>query len=559
MWVLDNLRALAAVAFKRVRRLLRRGDNALIIPIQPPPEIPVTIRPVIVTPIPESPVVTGQKSSHPPATIATELTPEAKLTRRERRATASDQRRYEKARLRQDVWVEPKGPKPIKQERAPRAGSEPIAVVADEPLAVNIDNDPLIVDRINDVDEDVLVKQSELWGEFNFRDSILDQLDRYWVYLERMKHHDAGAYHLYRQLGAIIVPRLTTGTHYYDDKMPSKWTPEEIEDVRKHVYLPTWFKQTRPAFGCIAFGAHSLTEKHEQRGYVVDGKKIHDIWVPRFLYFSKYKRPPPDVQPIGDPGDVYKLTLWWDRAWDRHYKWGVPCEFAVYISRDGERMRVLRSLKTEYIKVIPKRRSKKRRWSAFEIPHRYWHYPNAFKSWADDHGVETELYMAHLFCLAVREQENAGLSMVRVAVSKGDMTATFGVDIRRIAYFFQDRDYQLTEGGLRKRVFHIVRPHVRSDGTEVKMHFRGERKFTWAGYDVEVTVPGLDHMMLSEFNVGMSDEWWIRKGEKRMGEKELGGLLKGAMKRGFGGYRDPQGAATLRDLDALDPDNGAIQ
>jgi hypothetical protein len=533
MRVLDNLRMLAAAAFKRVRRLLRRPMPDLIIPVQPPPAKPPL------------------NSATPPI----EVSPDAKLTRRQRRATASDIRRYERARLRQDVWVEPKGPKPIKQERGPRPEAAAIPVMA-EPVDEVPENDPLIVDKINDVDEDVLIKQSELWGEFNFRDSILDQLDRYWVYLERMKHHDAGAYHLYRQLGAIIVPRITSGTHYYDDKIPSKWSAEEIEDVRKHIYLPAWFKQTRPAFGCIAFGAHSLTEAHEKKGYVVDGKKTHDIWVPRFLYFSKYKRPPPDVQPMSDPGDVYKLTLWWDREWDRHYKWGVPCEFAVFVSRDGERMRVLRSLKTEYVKVIPKRRSKKRRWSAFEIPQRYWHFPNAFKHWATDHGVETELYMAHLFCMAVREQENAGLSMCRVAVTKGDMTATFGIDVRRMPYFFRDRDYQLTDTGLRKRLFHIVRPHVRGDGTEVKMHFRGERKFTWADYDVEVTVPGLDHMMLSEFNVGMTDEFWAKRKAKQLDEEKLGGLLKRAMKRGFGGYHDASGQATLRDLDDFESEIG---
>jgi hypothetical protein len=63
----------------------------------------------------------------------------------------------------------------------------------------------------------------------------------------------------------------------------------------------------------------------------------------------------------------------------------------------------------------------------------------------------------------------------------------------------------VNENGRRKRIFHIVRPHVRADGRAVKMHFRGMRDFAWNGYRIVVTVPGLHHAELSELNRGMID------------------------------------------------------
>ncbi len=529
---MDNLQAMAAAVFKRVRRLLRRPMPDLIIPVQPPPEIPVTIRPEIVTPFPEVPVIAEQKSSHPSATI--EPPP---ASRKQRRANDAEMRRYEKARLRQDVWATPKGPQPVKQKRGARPAPPPIAIVAEEPAA--IDNaDDYIVDRINDVEEDVLVKPSEMWGEFNFRDSILAQLDRYFVYLQRMKHYDPGAYGLYRNVGAVIVPRVATATHWREEEpVDKKFSPEEIESMRKSVYLTPHFKSRRPAFGCVAYGTDTLVEKHEQSDYK-DSKGRHqrDVYIPKFLYFTKYQKPPPEVQPVRDDGDVYKMTLYWDHAYDKKQKWGVPSEFAIFISADAKQMRVLRMLDTKIFE-IPKKHSS---WEVSRVPQRAWTLPPGFGSWAGHHGVETELYMAYLFCRAVREIEYSNLSMVRVAVTKDNMVAVFGVHIHRMAYFFADRDIALTGSGLRKRMFHIVRPHVRSDGTEVKMHFRGERKFSWAGYEVEVTVPGLDHLMIPEINIGMVDDHWNELDDKQhLSEQEFGKRLKKYMQQGLGGYRRP--------------------
>lgn len=102
--------------------------------------------------------------------------------------------------------------------------------------------------------------------------------------------------------------------------------------------------------------------------------------------------------------------------------------------------------------------------------------------------------------------------MVRVNVHKGDLTAVFGVNIHRMSYFFKDRDYEVTMYGRRRPVFHVVRSHIRHTkygDVAVRLHFAGAKHFHWAGYDVDITVPGLDHNLLAEFHGGVSDEYWM--------------------------------------------------
>ena len=112
--------------------------------------------------------------------------------------------------------------------------------------------------------------------------------------------------------------------------------------------------------------------------------------------------------------------------------------------------------------------------------------------------------------------------------------------MRKLPYFFQDRDIVLTDSGAaRKRAFHLVRPHVRASGAAVKMHFRGEKDFTWAGYQVNITIPARDHFMLTDFDVGVDQMNEVPKRERKnyMVEKKVAAMLVDRMKRGVGGHR----------------------
>ena len=214
-------------------------------------------------------------------------------------------------------------------------------------------------------------------------------------------------------------------------------------------------------------------------------------------------------------GKKYVLTVWWDRVIGvkgYKYKWGRPMEFAVHISDDGERIRILKSRNG-------------RQWWDWRIPYEY-------QRWAKAHGLDAQTHLSYLFCSAVKDIEYAQLSILRIEVSKGNLTAVFGLSVRRTAYFFQDRDIVLNDAGRKKRIFHMVRPHVRKDGTPVPTQFRGLRKFTWAGYEVYISVPGRDHFVPLEFNV--PSIWNMgRKRKGMIGEPELGKELKNQMRQGL--------------------------
>ena len=145
----------------------------------------------------------------------------------------------------------------------------------------------------------------------------------------------------------------------------------------------------------------------------------------------------------------------------------------------------------------------------FSIPYTHWGIADV----AGAYGrldMPPEDYLCRVFMEAALMYESAALgSMVRITATKGKLTATFGVDVKRMSYFFSDRDVVLNSKGSTARIFHIVRAHTRKDGSTVPFHFRGLRQFEWAGHQINITVPGRDHAPLPEFDVGsvdMSDE-----------------------------------------------------
>jgi hypothetical protein len=425
--------------------------------------------------------------------LAMDITPppqpppdEQQLNRAARRKADHDRRKYEKARRKHDKFVEPQGPQPIKQERdaLPAAKPEPkpelVAVedVLDDP------NDRIIVDEWLEGDgEEVLYEPAEFYGEFNFRDTILEQLDRYWVYLERMRRHDPGAYGFYKTLGATLVPYAATDTFSVTPHEPHKYKAEEIERYKAQIKLSSWFKQHWPAFGCCAFGTNPREEEREQKkldsGYYMS--------CPKFLYFRRVMNMPWTVQPVRG-GKLYMMTVWWDRVAgvERHrYKWGRPHEFPIQISDDGERIRILKTRTRSDGDVRP--------WWDWRIPY-------AYSNWSKQYGLDAQTFLGRLFTDTARDVELAAYSMLRVEVTKGDLTAVFGLNPHRTPYFFQDRDIELTESGRKRRVFHMVRPFVDKNGVAHPTQFRGLRDFRWAGYDVHISVPGRDHFIPLEIS-----------------------------------------------------------
>jgi hypothetical protein len=148
-----------------------------------------------------------------------------------------------------------------------------------------------------------------------------------------------------------------------------------------------------------------------------------------------------------------------------------------------------------------------------------WHFPSEFVEWAALHNADVDTFLCNLFIDTARAFEDSGFGMARVEVINGDLTAVFSLDPRRMAYFFKDRDISLNKNGRRVRIFHLVKPHTVTTPTGKVIHkpftFRGENEFDWAGYHVKITIPGRDHFILNEFDVGVSDEDSVDSEEKK--------------------------------------------
>jgi hypothetical protein len=431
----------------------------------------------------------------------------------------------ERRRRRHDKFVKPKGELPPRLPAPPRPApvrkAKPVEVV-DE--SVVEDAAYWLHGKHHEDAQEVLYNETEMYGEFNFRDTILQQLERYFVYLRRMRGTDNASYHLYRQYGATILPYCSTGSH---DRQWRKWSGDEL---KTNSPLPDWFNRTRPAFGCFVYGADPETEKYEQRK--VEGRSL---LVPKFMYFTKYAKAPPKVERISG-GDTYAMTVWWDKPYDtrKHArKNGVPQSYAIWISKDGKEIEPLRMLVEDDWYV--KRRLKRGGHEYHSIPRKQWKIPDMFSGWAEDNGDTVKHFLREVFLDAVKSISLTQLNMVRVMATKGDMAATFWVNVHRMSYFFQDRDITATAHGQRKRIFHMVRPHVRADGTEIKTHFRGQREFTWADYQILITVPGRDHMILDDFNVASHDLDDVKDTSGWIDNKELGRRMANTIKHAPGG------------------------
>lgn len=424
-------------------------------------------------------------------------------------------RRLERRRLKHDKFVTPKGELPPPVTRDPPPPKPKVEHPVAEPRYPKMH----VVGKHHEDSQEVLYDESEFFGMFNFRDTILQQLERYFVYLARMKKYDRDSYGFYRQYGATLMPYINVGAH--DREGTSKEGPDDWKP-----FLAEWFHRHRPSFGCFAYGTDPETEKYELTHTNKKTGKV--IWVPKFMYFTKQDKPTPNLQMMRG-GDIYTMTVWWDRPHDPKFKrkYGTPQEFGIFVSHDGQTILALRALKTQITSV----RSKKKSRGWVDIPQRNWQYPSEFERWAHDNGEDAQTFLTRLFLSSIQRHANAQRGVVRIAVHKGDMTAVFSVNHHKMGYFFQDRDITIGEHGARKRIFHMVKAHTRKDGARVPLHFRGEREFTWADYNVKITVPGYDHTNFDEYDVGFVDEHWMEDKKEYIHQEAVGKIIADKINR----------------------------
>ena len=506
--------------FAWVRKLFRQivnwfrpenGGHALTIPVHPCPPRSIPVHPRIPK---HEEVPAESEATPPPASVASPLKETLIIARRE---TSVIEPHYPHVR---DKWLHPVR-KP-RDPNAPRKSRKPRTVLELEP---KLQDDAVFQFRADNTHKWDLRPQSEDTGVFYFRGALLDRLDVYFRAIARMKRAHRDAYNLYTQIGGTMIPENTLGAAY---QLPAFWhTPKD-----------------RPAFGCVHLGHADVN---------------HDCML-QMMYFEKMSDPGVEVERA--PGaDVYEVSAYLDdlapdamdrvnkvrskkwRRWLQHC--GCVFQFWIAVGPNGE-MWPLKTLQTEWKHITYRAgtgRYGKTRKEKFgdSIPQKHWAYPANLRWWwkeyhenaieRNDKFPDTlEEWACSTLRLIANYAQSAELG-VRISVeNEHQHHAVFALDWKRTSYFFKDRDTVLTPKGKPARIFHIVKPHLRkkADGTEsaVHLHFRGLRRFKWGNYNVHITVPGLHHIPLTDFTVGLNDmthrppeEWVGTMSVKQIGEK----------------------------------------
>lgn len=350
---------------------------------------------------------------------------------------------------------------------------QPIEDQADIPLESSLkvgDHSPL--PHLSPAEPPTRLPSGTFVGDHTFRGAILSNLDNYFYYLARMKKVDRASYDLYSQIGMSLLP---DNFQFYEGDLSAGT-------------LPAWWKNTRPSFGGVAY---AISDE------LMDRDRKRTVFLPRFVYYRKYERKhsPSGLQPARPGHDVYLCTYYFAEPRGEKKSLSAPITFGVSLGLDGDvRPMKVRSVARAY-----------RTWGGTWGPQMSsWEYDPRIATWAAEHKKEPGSFMREMFCNAAFTHEVASSGMVKVSVGSRGLRAVFCVDIQKTPDFFKDRDQVVVEG-VKKRIFHIVRPHERVGSKGVRMHFRGLRRFDWNGYKVEIAVPGYTGTDVRDFGAPSID------------------------------------------------------
>ena len=340
-------------------------------------------------------------------------------------------------------------------------------------------------------------------GRFYFRGAVLDQLDLYIGHMKRLRRADHAAYQLHSRVGINLIP----------DNLGISMS--DVDNTR----IEPWFRETLPGAGGVCFATSKRMQDKEREGRFCYG--------PRFFYFRKFDRnalPTTVLQPTH--GAVYVLTAFFDFDHHKHGAISAPVQMAVAILPDGTLQALKLKAPTKHVASRKNNSRRERSWTTHD-----WVTPPQMVNLAKKSKHSPEQLICRWFSLASTFHTTFNSSMIRVAASKDGVTAMMNVDMLRTPYFFKDRDPVIVDG-VKKRIFHIVRPHERLLGNkaaQVHLHFRGLREFDWNGYHILITVPGRHHLNWIAAPMALHDTTnpnFDDKGEKGwMTEKQYGDLI----------------------------------
>lgn len=299
------------------------------------------------------------------------------------------------------------------------------------------------------------------YGVFTHFDDLLDKMDTYFKYLKLLKKDDRDAFDLYSKVGGQIIGKSAL--------------------IQQGTINSDWMA-ARPSFGM----AHMINEDSEYKG-----DHLPSV-TPKLMYFQKVRQAP-HIQKTEN--EIYNLVMYYVDT--RKPKLRKPFSWHVELLPDGS-CRALKELTVSYAKVGKRNPD----W----IPQRRWSLPEGLINLFYDHKYTNQnvhQLSSNIFAMLANGCWYASHG-VRINAKRGDLMGVFNVAMDRTAYFFKDRERVTNANGKTARIFHVTRPHKRvlPDGREinVKMHFRGLRKFEWMGYQINITVPGIHHPDLNAFS-----------------------------------------------------------
>lgn len=398
-----------------------------------------------------------------------------------------------KATVRSWFWPTPAITHPIERIEPPAQADPPKPVEA----APQEEAQPSAKRREADVAPPEAEDERTFGAYYNF-DNVLESLDSYFKYISYLKHDDRDTYDLYKHVGGQII------------------SPKAL--VAEASLPPGWLQQ-RPSFGLVHFGIEDTEDK------------VHA----KMMYYQKFKGYA-DLQPFA--GDIYRVVLYYVVANDTKIR--QPVVFFVHISDVGK-ISLIKQRVSEQIRIKHKR--KKRGFDEFSTAYREtWRVPELLldiikenRNHLEAGGAKTvNDAAARIFSIIASTCYNS-TDGVRVNVYRKGVACVFNVAMSRTAYFFRDREKTVTKNGTTKRIFHATRAHFRNyaDGriVPVRMHFKGEREFTWNGYNVIITVSGLHHKDLNDFSVAAVDIDQTNDIKAMIGMNKTGKIIADAIKR----------------------------
>jgi len=297
-------------------------------------------------------------------------------------------------------------------------------------------------------------KDKEHFGAHYYLSDLLDVMPRAFLGLNMLQKTDPDIHKLFSKTGCAIVSKdmriAATKTGYIDFK-------------------------NAPSFGC----AHMV-------GRVKDDDYAGAY--PIICFFNKIKKPF-NVQPSKDT--IYEFGI----VYDTQHLSGFPPAILekVYMSVNEEgALKALKTCRPTWMRV-----------GGASFSRMTWKYPDLLETYAKHWGDTDIEGVASWWFNIITHLAMSSESGLTVRVKKKKSVISFAIDMERTPYFFSDREKVVTSKGQTKKIFHIVRGHMRKmlDGTEkhIKSHFRGLRKFVWNEYDVSISLTGKHHSSIFSF------------------------------------------------------------